>query len=97
MGMSRAIPNEEPKLRTPAVGAPVRQSAVGPAGGIGWLGTLALVAVPVVCCGLPLLVAALIATGAGAWLAVHGYLLAIPSVALAAALLAARYVRGTRF
>lgn len=96
MGMSRVMTNEERKSRNPAVDAPMRQSAVGPAGGIGWLGTLALVAVPVVCCGLPLLVAGLIATGAGAWLAVHGYLLAIPAVALAAGLLAARYIRGTR-
>ena len=59
----------------------------------GWLGTAALVALPVLCCGVPLLVAALVATGAGAWLAGHGSLLAIPAVVLAAALLVWRRTR----
>lgn len=48
----------------------------------GWIGTLALVALPVICCGLPLLVAALVATGAGAWLLAYGSLLAVPVLGL---------------
>ena len=59
----------------------------------GWLGTLALVALPALCCGVPLLAAALVASGAGAWLAAHGSLLAIPAVVLAAALLVWRRTR----
>ena len=49
------------------------------------LGTLPMVALPVLCCGLSLLVIALLATGAGTWLAGHGLLLAIPAVGLATA------------
>jgi len=59
----------------------------------GWVGTVALVALPVICCGLPLLVAGLVATGAGAWLATNGSLLAIPAVVLAAGLLWVRNLR----
>src|SRR5712692_2432749 len=60
------------------------------------LGTLAMVALPVLCCGLPLLVIALLTTGAGAWLAGHGLLLAIPAVSLATAgLVVWRRVRRT--
>jgi hypothetical protein len=47
-------------------------------GGDGRLGALAapgLVLLGVVCCAGPFLVASLLATGAGAWLAGHGYLL----------------------
>lgn len=47
-------------------------------GGDGCLAAIAapgLVLLAVVCCAGPLLVAALLATGAGAWLAAHGYLL----------------------
>lgn len=61
----------------------------------GWLGTAALVALPALCCGLPLLAAALVASGAGAWLATHGSLLAIPAVVLALALLVWRRARRT--
>lgn len=59
----------------------------------GWLGMLALAALPILCCGLPLLAVALVATGAGAWLAAHGSLLAIPAVVVAAALLVSRQRR----
>jgi len=46
--------------------------------GDGWLAALAapaLVLLAVVCCAGPLLLVALLATGAGAWLAAHGFLL----------------------
>lgn len=49
----------------------------------GWLVTAALVALPVLCCGLPLLAVALLATGAGAWLLAYGSLLAVPVLAVA--------------
>lgn len=62
----------------------------------GWAGSLALVALPAICCGLPLLVVALLATGAGAWLAANGSLLAIAAMVLAVGLLSARYVRTRR-
>ena len=59
----------------------------------GWMGTLALVALPVLCCGLPLLAAALVSTGAGAWLVAHGSLLAVPVLGLAVGLFIWRSAR----
>lgn len=47
-------------------------------GRAGWLASVAapgLMLLAVVCCAGPLLLAALIATGAGTWLAANGYLL----------------------
>lgn len=67
--------------------------ATGRADDHGWVGTAVLIALPVICCGLPLLVVALLATGAGAWLTANGSLLAVPAVVLAAALLSVRYLR----
>jgi hypothetical protein len=69
-------------------------------GGEGWP---ALLAAPVflflalLCCGGPLLAGALVATGAGAWLAGHGYLLgALLLLILAAVLLWRWRLRVTR-
>jgi len=46
------------------------------------------------CCTGPLLLGALVATGAGAWLANHGFLLGAPAlVAVAATLLVSAWVR----
>ncbi len=61
----------------------------------GWLGPLALVALPAICCGLPLMIVALLASGAGAWLAANRSLLAIPAAAALAVLLAPGWARRT--
>src|SRR6266852_4001875 len=58
------------------------------------LGTLAMVALPVLCCGLPVLAAAA-SLGSAAWLAAHGLLLAMPVAVLATALLVRRRARRT--
>ncbi len=58
-----------------------------------WVGTAALVALPVLCCTLPLLVTVMVTTGAGAWLAAHGSLLAVPVLGLGAGILAWRLVK----
>lgn len=50
------------------------------------MGLLALV-IPLVCCGAPLLVAAVLASGAGAWLAANRFVLG-SGVALAASAIA---------
>ncbi len=92
--MSRASTEYERKSRKHVDNdPPAPQAASERPGEMSWLGTLALVALPVLCCGLPLLALALVATGAGAWLAAHGSLLAIPAVVLAAGLRIARYAR----
>lgn len=58
---------------------PAREIQARPdSGGDGWLAAVAapgLVLLAVVCCAGPLLAAALLATGAGTWLAANGYLL----------------------
>lgn len=46
--------------------------------------------VAVVCCAGPLFVGALAATGAGAWLAAHGYTIGAAALVVLAALLAWR-------
>jgi cytochrome c biogenesis protein CcdA len=46
--------------------------------------------IAVVCCAGPLLLGALAATGAGAWLATHGYTLGAAALIVLAALLAWR-------
>ena len=53
----------------------------------GWLATPAIAIIAVVCCAGPLLLGALAATGAGAWLAAHGYTLGAASLVLLVALL----------
>ena len=47
---------------------------------------LALAALPILCCGLPLLFAALVAAGGAVWLLVHGFLIGFPLLTLAAGL-----------
>ena len=64
----------------------------------GWLtGTLIAMFV-VVCCAGPLLIGALAAAGAGAWLATHGYAIGAAALLVVAAVLAwrirARFSRG---
>ena len=56
----------------------------------GWLATPAVAILAVVCCAGPLLLGALAATGAGAWLGAHGYTLGAAGLIVLAALLAWR-------
>lgn len=85
----RAVSEE--LLSSEAQPVPVQRRPSG--GEMGWIGGLALVALPVLCCGLPLLAIALIATGAGGWLFAHGSLLAVPALGLAVGLLVWRSAR----
>ena len=62
---------------------PVPTAAHPRDGQMGWLGTAALVSLPLLCCGLPLLAGVLFATGAGAWLVANRSLLAVPFLAVA--------------
>lgn len=68
--------------------------------GDGWvaaLGAPAFVILALVCCGGPLLLAALLTTGAGVWLAVHGFALGAVALLVVGVLLAWRVrVRMTR-
>lgn len=70
---------------SPLDGRPLTRSSTGRHGDPGWLAALALVALPALCCAGPVLVAALVASSAGAWLAGHGSLLALPAAAVAGA------------
>ncbi len=56
----------------------------------GWLATPVIAIIAVVCCAGPLLLGALAATGAGAWLATHGYTLGAAALVVLGALLAWR-------
>lgn len=57
-----------------------------------WLATPLLLLLAVVCCAGPLLLGVLAASGAGAWLAAHGYTLgAVALIVLAALLTWGRY------
>ncbi len=76
------MPAREEFVETEERGAPARAT-----GSQGWWASATLVVLPVLCCGLPLLVAALVATGAGTWLAAHGYMVAAPVLGLATAFL----------
>lgn len=63
-------------------------------GGEGWLAALAapvFIFLALLCCGGPLLVGTLVATGAGAWLAAHGYLLDALALLVLATLLVWRW------
>ena len=53
----------------------------------GWLATPAIVIVLVVCCAGPLLIGAVAAAGAGAWLAAHGYVAGAAALLVVAALI----------
>ena len=50
------------------------------------VGMVALAALPILCCGLPLLLAVLVATGGAGWLIGHGSLVGLPLLTLAAGL-----------
>jgi hypothetical protein len=52
---------------------------------------VSVVSVSIVCCGLPLLLAGLVATGAGAWLLTRGSLLAVALLVAAAGLVSWRW------
>ena len=56
----------------------------------GWLATPAIAILVVVCCAGPLLLASLAATGAGAWLAAHGYPIGAAALLVLASLFAWR-------
>lgn len=55
-----------------------------------WLATPAIVILVVACCAAPLLIGALVATGAVAWLAAHGYAIGAAALLVVAAVLAWR-------
>lgn len=54
----------------------------------GWLATPVIVILAVICCAGPLLLGALATTGAGAWLAAHGYTLGAAALIMLAAFFA---------
>lgn len=56
----------------------------------GWLATPVIVILVLVCCAGPLLIGALAAAGAGAWLAGHGYTVGAAALLVVAAFLAWR-------
>ena len=58
--------------------------------GKGWLATPAVAILAVLCCAGPLLLGAVAATGAGAWLGAHGYTLGATALIVLAAVLAWR-------
>lgn len=58
--------------------------------GLGWLATPAIAILVVICCAGPLLIGALAAAGAGAWLAGHGYAIGAAALLVVAAFLAWR-------
>ena len=60
------------------------------AGVEGWLATPAIVILVLVCCAGPLLLGALVAAGAGAWLAAHGYAVGAAALLGVAAVIAWR-------
>ena len=70
-----------PATQRPATGdaAPRREA---------WLAAPVVAILAVVCCAGPLLFAALVATGAGAWLAAHGYTLGAVALIVLALVLA---------
>ena len=69
----------------------VPASARDPKSGLdGWLATPAIAILVVVCCAGPLLLASLAATGAGAWLAAHGYPIGAAALLVLGAFLAWR-------
>jgi hypothetical protein len=53
----------------------------------GWLATPVIAVIAVVCCTGPLLLGALAASGSGAWLAAHGYVLGTAAMVALPALL----------
>jgi len=55
-----------------------------------WWAAPAAAGLVVVCCAGPLLLGALVASGAGSWLATHGFLLGGAAVMVVAAVLAVR-------
>lgn len=74
-------PETPPRASTPRADA---------AGLEGWLATPAIVILVVVCCAGPLLIGALAAAGASAWLAAHGYAIGAAALLVMAAVIAWR-------
>jgi len=60
----------------------------------GWLATPVIAIIAAVCCASPLLLAALAATGAGAWLAAHGNTIGAAALVVLGAILAWRITAG---
>ena len=58
------------------------------------LAVIGLAAITAACCGLPFVAAALAGAGAGAWLIVHGSVVAVPVLAVSAAVFWWRWGRG---
>ncbi len=64
-------------LRSPARQGKSPDYLKSPAGS-SVVGMVALAALPIICCGLPLVVTARVPTGGAGWLIVHGSLLGLP-------------------
>ena len=77
----------EPSVSTDQTHTVTRDGAPGTRG---WLATPAVAILAVVCCAGPLLLGALAATGAGAWLGAHAYTIGAAALIALAALLAWR-------
>ena len=58
------------------------------------LAVIGLAAIAAACCALPFVAAAVVGAGAGTWLAVHGYVLAIPVLGVSIGLVWWRWGRG---
>jgi len=83
------VPADPPESSVSADRAPAAPDGRAP-GLKGWLATPMIAIFAVVCCAGPLLLGTLAATGAGAWLAAHGYSLGAAALVVLAALLAWR-------
>jgi len=83
--------NEGPAETPESIGPPARASARDDRSGLeSRLATPAIVILLVVCCAGPLLLGALAAGGAGAWLVTHGYAIGGAAVLVVAGILAWR-------
>lgn len=81
----RPVEPAEGKLQKTPPPAPQGDGSRRP---IGWLAAPVVAIVAVVCCAGPILLAALIASGAGVWLAARGYTVGAVALILFGAILA---------
>jgi hypothetical protein len=79
-------PADPPESSVSADQAPARPNDRS-RGHEGWLATPVIAIIAVVCCAGPLLLAAMAATGAGAWLAARGYTIGAAALVVLAALI----------
>lgn len=84
--MENRRPVEPAEHDLPVIHRPTKES--GPLRSGGWLAAPVVAIVAVVCCAGPLLFAALVASGGGAWLGAHGYSVGATALIVLAAILA---------